>query len=274
LKREVGGISKEEILAQLKEKRGELAELTENYSSDHPDVKRVQGIVDNLQEELKNPVKKKIDKVRPDNPAYIQLQAQLNSANAELRAMRVAKDKLMDRVDQYQEGLMQAPQVERKYADLTRNYENAVLKFREVKDKQMEADMGQAMEKDRKAERFSLVEPPLLPEKPYKPNRIAIVFLGFILSAASALAYALLKESTNHNIYGSKGLMAATGALPLIVVPYLENEEDLKKAKQLKLNIIYFIIAALVILPLLFHFFIMPLDVLWYVGNRKMGMGV
>ena len=274
LKKEVGGISKEEIIAQLKEKRGELAELTDNYSPDHPDVKKLQAIVNNLQEELKNPAKKKIVEARPDNPAYIQLQAQLNSANAELRAMRVSKDKLMDRVDQYQEGLLQAPQVEREYSELLRNYENATQKFREVKAKQMEADMGQSMEKDRKAERFSLIEPPLFPEKPDKPNRIAIVFLGFILSAAAALAYVLLKESTNQNIYGSKGLMAATGALPLIVVPYLENEEDLDKSKQLKLKIIYFIIAALVILPLLFHFFVMPLDVLWYVGNRKMGMGI
>jgi len=273
LKREVGGVSKEEIIAQIKDKRGELAALSEKYSSDHPDVKKLQQTVDNLQKELKAPAQKVI-KAKPDNPAYIQLQAQLNAVKADLNAMRASKDKLMDKVDRYQEGLMQAPQVERKYRDLTRNYENATDKFREVRAKQMEADMGQSMEKGQKAERFSLIEPPLFPEEPDRPNRMAITFLGLILSIAASLAYALLKESTNENIYGSKGLMAVTGALPLIVVPFLENDEDLDKAKQLKYKIIFGIIAALVLLPLLFHFFIMPLDVLWYVGNRKLGTGM
>ncbi len=272
LEKEVGGISKEEIVTQLKDKRGELATLTEKYSSEHPDVKKLRQIVSNLQAELKQPVRKTVVNTKPDNPAYIQLQAQLNAARADLRAMRGSKDKLLDKVDNYQEGLLKAPQVEREYFDLTRNYDNAVLKYREVKAKQMEADMAQAMEKDRKAERFSLIEPPLFPEKPDKPNRLVITFLGFILSIGSALAYALLKESMNSYIYGSKGLLAATGASPLVVVPYIENDEDLEKAKLLKRKVIYFSIAAFVILPLLFHFIIMPLDVLWYVINRKLGI--
>ncbi len=272
LEREVGGITKEEIVAQLKDKRGELATLTEKYSSEHPDVKKLQQIISNLQTELKQPVRKTVVDTKPDNPAYIQLQAQLNAARSDLRAMRISKDKLLDKVDNYQEGLLKAPQVEREYFDLTRNYDNAVLKYREVKAKQMEADMAQAMEKDRKAERFSLIEPPLFPEERDKPNRLVITFLGFILSIGTALAYALIKESMNSYIYGSKGLLAATGASPLVIVPYIENDEDLEKEKLFKRKVIYFSIAAFIILPLLFHFIIMPLDVLWYVINRKLGI--
>ncbi len=269
LEKEVGGIDKTEIVAQLKDKRGELAALTKRYSPQHPDVKKLKQIVTNLEKELKKPSSKRVVKNKPDNPAYIQLLAQLNAAKSDLRAMRAAKDKLMDKLDSFQEGLLKAPQVEREYQDLTRNYENAILKYREVKAKQMEADMAQAMEQGRKAERFSLIEPPLLPDEPDKPNRKVIVLLGFILSIGAALAYALLKESMNPSIYGSKGMLAATGAYPLVVIPYIENEEDLEEAKKMKLKISVAVIAAIIIVIALFHFFVMPLDVLWYVLNRK-----
>lgn len=269
LEKEVGGIDKTEIVAQLKDKRGELAALTKRYSPQHPDVKKLKQIVTNLEKELKKPSSKRVVKNKPDNPAYIQLLAQLNAAKSDLRAMRAAKDKLMDKLDSFQEGLLKAPQVEREYQDLTRNYENAILKYREVKAKQMEADMAQAMEQGRKAERFSLIEPPLLPDEPDKPNRKVIVLLGFILSIGAALAYALLKESMNPSIYGSKGMLAATGAYPLVVIPYIENEEDLEEAKKMKLKISVAVIATIIIVIALFHFFVMPLDVLWYVLNRK-----
>jgi len=270
LEKEVGGIDKTEIVAQLKDKRGKLAALTKRYSPQHPDVKKLKQVVANLEKELKKPSTKRVAKTKPDNPAYIQLLAQLNAAKSDLRSMRATKDKLMDKLDSFQEGLLKAPQVEREYQDLTRNYENAILKYREVKAKQMEADMSQAMEQGRKAERFSLIEPPLFPDEPDKPNRKVIVLLGFILSIGAALAYALVKESINQNIYGSKGMLAATGAYPLVVVPYIENEEDLEEAKKLKLKITLAAIVTIIIVIVLFHFFVMPLDVLWYVLNRKM----
>jgi uncharacterized protein involved in exopolysaccharide biosynthesis len=270
LEKEVGGIDKTEIVAQLKDKRGKLAALTKRYSPQHPDVKKLKQVVANLEKELKKPSTKRVAKTKPDNPAYIQLLAQLNAAKSDLRSMRATKDKLMDKLDSFQEGLLKAPQVEREYQDLTRNYENAILKYREVKAKQMEADMSQAMEQGRKAERFSLIEPPLFPDEPDKPNRKVIVLLGFILSIGAALAYALVKESINQNIYGSKGMLAATGAYPLVVVPYIENEEDLEEAKKMKLKITLAAIVTIIIVIVLFHFFVMPLDVLWYVLNRKM----
>ena len=69
--------------------------------------------------------------------------------------------------------LLQIPEIEREYRDLTRDYENAQTRYREVKAKQMQAEVAQELEKDRKAERFSLGEPANLPERPVSPNRLA-----------------------------------------------------------------------------------------------------
>ena len=273
LEKEVGGVDKTEIQVRLKQKRAELATLKDRYSAEHPDVKKLQQQVKNLQAKLAQaPQAKTTLDAKPDNPAYIQLQSQLQAALSDLRSMRVSRQRLMAKVQDYETGLLKAPQVEREYLELVRDYESATLKYREVKSKQMEADMAQAMEKGRKGERFTLIEPPIFPEEPFKPNRIAIVFLGFILSMGMALGFVFVKEALNPAIYGYRAMQMATGAEPLIVIPYIENDADIKKARKLKLQVIISTFAVAIAAIGFFHFFIMPLDVLWYVVLRKMGM--
>ncbi len=273
LEKEVGAVNKSEIRSQIKSKRGELSELAARYSDTHPDIKKVKQEIIFLQEELNKPrAKKPVYNYKPDNPAYIQLHAQLQAANADLSAMRDSKDRLLAKLERYEAGLLKAPQVERQYTSLMRNYENATTKYREVKSKLMEADMAQAMEKSRKGERFTLVEPPLYPEKPFKPNRKAIVFLGLVLALGAALGLAFLKASLDRGIYGTKKITALTGAPPMIVLPYFENDDDINKKQKIGRGILYSIIVGLLIGIVLFNMFIMPLDVLWYVVLRKLGL--
>jgi len=273
LEEEVGGVDKLELVKQLKDKQAELTQLSDRYSIDHPDVKELKQQVASLNEALNRPVKakKQID-VKPDNPAYIQLLAQLNVAKVERATMKALKNKLATKLERYEQGLLKAPQVERQYLEMTREYDNTLLKFREVKAKQMEADMAQAMEKDRKAERFSLIEPPIYPEEPFKPNRKAIVFLGFILSLGLAVAFAIVKEALSSAVYGSRVIMAITGEQPLVIIPYIENAEDIAEKAKRKIKIVFFAMGAIIIFIIGFHFLIMPLDVLWYVLFRKAGL--
>jgi uncharacterized protein involved in exopolysaccharide biosynthesis len=273
LEDEVGGVDKLEIINQLKNKKSELVSMTERYSESHPDVKKLKQQVQDLQADLDRPAKiKKVVETKPDNPAYIQLFAQLNAVKTERIALLDVKKKLTAKLEKFEQGLLKAPQVEREYLELTREYDNTLLKFREIKAKQMEADMAQAMEKDRKAERFSLIEPPLFPEEPFKPNRKAIVFLGLVLSLALAVGFAAIKELMNAGVYGSRGIMVATGEFPLVVIPYINNTEDIENAKKLKQKGIVASIVTFIVVITGFHFFVMPLDVLWYVLFRKLGL--
>jgi len=273
LEAEVGGVDKMELVKQLKGKKAELTVLLDRYSAEHPNVKELKQQIVNLEEALKRPAKtKKSVNARPDNPAYIQLLAQLNVAKVERSTMMALKNKLLAKLEKYEQGLLKAPQVERQYLAMTREYDNTLMKFREVKAKQMEADMSQAMEKDRKAERFSLIEPPIFPEEPFKPNRKAIVFLGFILSLGLAAAFAFIKEALNSAIYGSRAVVAATGKQPLVVIPYIENAEDISANRKRRIKLLSFLLAGIVLGVMFFHFYIMPLDVLWYVLFRKAGL--
>ena len=112
----------------------------------------------------------------------------------------------------------------------------------------------------------------MFPEEPFKPNRKAIVFLGFILSMGGATGFVIVKESFNKAIFGSHQLMAVTGAPPLVVLPYINTSEDIMNAQRMKQKVLISSVAVLIAIVLFLHFVVKPLDVLWYVAMRKLGM--
>jgi uncharacterized protein involved in exopolysaccharide biosynthesis len=173
-------------------------------------------------------------------------------------------------LNQYEKRLSETPDIERQYLELLRDYENASAKYRDLKAKELEANIAEQLEKKSKGERFSIIEPPMLPEKPVKPNRTAIGFLGFVLAVAGGLGYVLLAESMDKSVRGMKAVIALTGQPPLAVVPFLESD-DATKAKKRRWLIAFLIFLAIIALALLLiHWLWTPLDVLWFRGLRKM----
>ena len=57
---------------------------------------------------------------------------------------------------------------------------NTQAKFDDLTAKLMEARVAHGLEREQKGERFTILEAPRLPEKPYKPNRMAIILIGFV----------------------------------------------------------------------------------------------
>ena len=113
-----------------------------------------------------------------DNPAYVSIQAQLSATRGELAALATEMNKLRVQAEGYQHNLTLAPQVEKEYRELSRDYDNARVKYAEIRSKMVEAKTAQDLESDRKGERFTLIEPPLPPEEPVSPNRRLILVFG------------------------------------------------------------------------------------------------
>jgi hypothetical protein len=186
-----------------------------------------------------------------------------------MQAYIAQREKLKVKLTEYEKRLQQTPEVERNFLVLNRDYENSVRRYQELKAKQNEAQVGQELEKERKGERFSLIDPPQLPEKPIKPKRPAIIILGLLLSMASGVGFAAVSESMDSSVRGVRGVMAVLESPPLSVIPYLQNSEDLARAERTKQIVIAAFAGSFVILLLLVHFLWTPLDVLWFRGLRK-----
>ena len=284
LRREIDGLERELGVAknpldnsrEIERLQTELTALRQRYSDEHPDVLKLKDRIATLEKQSRQSLPAtavlSTRTKRADNPAFLALQAQLDGANEEIRSLRGRQVALRSKLSEYDRRLRGTPQTERAYLDISREYENASRRYQEVKAKLMEAQVSQELERDRKGERFALIEPPDLPEKPFRPNRLALMALGSILAFGSGLGYAGVIEALDRSIRGVDALSAAIGAPVLATIPYIPSLRDATiRAPMSSLSFVG--IAALAIGVLAgVHYLIRPLDVLLFSLIGKIGL--
>jgi uncharacterized protein involved in exopolysaccharide biosynthesis len=265
-----------EILRRLAGATGALAAARQRYSPEHPDVQRLERELSALESELSaaraSPSRVAEVPESPDNPVYIQLRAQLSAAANDEQALLAQITRLRAQIGEYQRKVSVAPQIEREYRELARDYENAQLKYRETRAKQMEAVTAQNLETDRKGERFTLIEPPLAPQEPVSPNRPAILIVGLVLALALAAGAAALLESLDTTVRGRQDLVTLLDAPPLAAVPRIFTDADRLAARRRTHAAIGAAVAATLAAVAAIHFWYRPLDLLWLAALRRLGI--
>ena len=271
LQKETGaGADAQEAAKRLVALRAELAAAREKYSEDHPDVVKLRKSIAALEAQQVTSTRTQASALKPENPAYIALQAQLESTVSEMKSERAKQSELKAKMALYEMRLEQTPQVEREYLELNRDQETSVARYRDIKAKQMQAQISQELEKDRKGERFSLIDPPQVPERPFSPNRPAILVLGLLLSLGGGAASTAVFEALDHSVRGSKALAGLLEVPLLAVIPYMETPHDKMHGRRVAGIVVASSVAALVLGLIAVHLLWIPLDVLWYRGVRKL----
>lgn len=275
LEREVGATaSTNDLQRRLVEARGELAAARERYAPEHPDVMRLERQVASLEEARgANDVAAPRSALEaPDNPAFIQIKAQLEGVNNEQRSLEQKRNELKAKIASFEARLAQSPQIEREFRELSRDYENAQAKYQEVRAKQMEAELSQNLESDRKGERFTLIEPPLPPEEPVSPNRVAVLLLGLFLTIAAALGAIAVRESIDTTIRGRTDMVALLDVPPLAVIPRIETLAEVTRRRVQFRYAAVGMVSSVILLAVAVHFLFRPLDVLWFSVLRRLGV--
>ncbi|WP_101758719.1 GNVR domain-containing protein [Oceanicoccus sp. KOV_DT_Chl] len=268
-------LSQEELEEQLRIEKNILSELQQQYTGTHPKVVAQQRVVDDLVLSKSDALEKgeaANSKDNPDNPAYVLMDTQLKSVVVEMQILNENKLELAEKLKRYEDHILKAPMVEKTYIALQRDYANATAKYQEINAKQRAAELGKNLEQGRKGERFTLIDPPALPEEPVSPNRPVIIFLGFIFSVGVGLGTVIVLEALSPAIRGRDALAVIMGAQPLAVVPYMSNDETdgHKASKWYKLIALAIVVISIVMLA--FHFLVKPLDVTWFMILRAAGL--
>ncbi len=268
------GISSDraDVLRQLDGARDELAQLKSRYANDNAKVMAQQRVISQLEQVAAN--SSSGGRVAaPDNPAYVLLNTQIQSATSEIASLRNKQEKLTTKIASHEARILRAPSVEKDYKALLRDYDNATLKYQEIKAKQMEANLAQNLEQDRKGERFTLIDPAQRPIDPVSPNRMALLLVGLVLSGVGGLAAAAVLELTDASVRGEKALTEVLGGVaPISVIPYIENETDTDSQVKIKTRFMIGLAVGVVALLMLIHVFYKPLDVIWFILMNKLGL--
>ena len=255
-----------DVARQLDEAKAKLARAKEKYTPDHPDVVRLTREVQELQKAVAAaPDHGTLAKERShaDNPAYIQVKGQLDALIVERESAVKTRDALRAKLDDYERRLAQQPAVEQQFRELARDLDSSQLKYQEIRSKQTEVQVSQNLESEHKGERFTMIEPPLPPEKPISPNRFMILVVGVVLSLAAGVGSAMLRDAWDVSVRSVQDIRTLLSVPPLAAVPLITTEAERRRHKRLVRYSWQGAVVSLIALGAGIHFLVRPLDVVW-----------
>jgi polysaccharide biosynthesis transport protein len=256
---------KEEELVSKKhveELKVQLVALNQRFSEEHPDVRKMRAEIAQLEEKLVT-IGSKRGTGSPDNPAYVTLAAQLASTRVEVQGLQRQIEKLSAEAGEYRRRIAATPKVEEEYSTLMVARTSTQAKVNDLMRKLMEARVAHGLEKEQMGERFTLIEPPRLPEKPFKPNRLAIIVIGFVLGIGAGVGFAALREFSDDSAHSAEQLESVTQFPVLAGIPAIETARDARRKRIKRVAIAASAAGVILAAVLVFHFFMMDLDVLW-----------
>jgi uncharacterized protein involved in exopolysaccharide biosynthesis len=272
----VGDVDLADTSAALTNARSELAKAQEKYTADHPEVQRLQREVGMLEARetasmAERPRMGK-DAEDPDNPAYIAVQAELAKLDNEELSLNAKRQELRGKLATYEENLLQSSDVERELSALARRLMTANETYRQARERLFVAKMGQSLETQSKGERMTMVEPPDLPLVPASPNRPVLLTLLIVLTLATGFGWPQLAESMDSSINSARAVERVQGFPPIAEIPVIETAMDRSHRRTVQVTSLIVVPVVLAIVAVLVHLLVVPLDVLWYVGMRRLGM--
>lgn len=247
-------VNPQERLAALE---AQYRALRTEYGEKHPNVVKVQAEIAALRGASGG------SRSAPSNPAYVQIQAQLSVVDTDLEGLKAQEVSLQEKVTELEQRIVKAPEVEREYSSLKRDYDGLALQYETVRSKGGEAQLAQNLETERMGEKFSVIEPPMLPLSPIRPNRPAILLIGIFLGIVSGLGGAVLADMFGGKLYGVRQVAHVIGVEPIAVVPYVRSKAEARMdQRQVTMFAAGATAVALLGMVAYVHFFVTPLGVI------------
>jgi polysaccharide chain length determinant protein (PEP-CTERM system associated) len=249
-------VDKPQDLASLK---AEYTRLQSLYTQAHPDVRAVKRKIAALE------AGKGADGAAASvNLDVAKAQARIFAAEARIKSLADQKQQILRKIAEYEAQILETPQVERGLVTVMRDHDNARKKYEEIRTKEMGAKISESLEQENKAERFVLLESPLMPEKPVRPNRKKVVAVGFLLAPVGAGALVMLLEMMSQRVRGAQALASVLGRRVLVSIPYIHTKAELARRRKWRTLLIVCGVVTIAIFLVLLHFLYMPLDLLMF----------
>jgi succinoglycan biosynthesis transport protein ExoP len=273
LKAEISDADKKrDLVARIEAKKAELASIKQRYSDEHPEVKVLTAQINALIQMMSESVGDAGAGNSPTNPAYVQLKSQLDSVELERQSLVTNQQRLRTKLEELEARLQSSPRIEKQYRELSRNLQTAQTNYLDVKSKTAEAQLSQSLETDRKGERFTLIDPAQMPEKPVSPNRVLILTLGLVLAFMAGFVTVFAYESIEGRVFGAPMVMHLLGTAPIGVIPVIWKTNEISQARRSRLIVLAGAVGAVAVAAAVVHFFVMPLDTAWFVFIRRYGL--
>jgi uncharacterized protein involved in exopolysaccharide biosynthesis len=217
------------LRSQLNAKRATLAEARQRYGAEYPDVKKLQRDIASLEARIKSGEKGDVN-LADGTPVGMQLRTQLNAIDSQLASITAQNASLRAKLSGLEKNVTETPQVEREYANMTRDLTVAREKYEQLLNRQMDAEVSEAAIVGGRADEFRLVQSPMLPGMPSKPKRLAILLIGLVAAVVLALTATVAAEALDPKVRGARDVRELLSISPLVAIPTIRNSRSRRRS--------------------------------------------
>ncbi|GAB3775730.1 hypothetical protein GCM10028796_52070 [Ramlibacter monticola] len=257
--------------AELQRARTELARLGASYTENHPDLRIARRRVETLEQAVLAEAAAPRRPIPANDPAIARIDSRATALRQRIRVLDGQRSSLRAKLGQLDVTLVRSPQVERGLLALTRDYQAAQKKYEEIVTKRMTAQVAENLEDGQKAERFRVLEPSTLPDRPVRPDRKKLLTLSVLLALGSAAGAVAFMEALQRMVRGAGQVSALMGQEPLVIVPVIPTAAEVERRRKLVLALVGGAMAASCLALILMHLLVLPLDLLFMKAITRLG---
>jgi polysaccharide chain length determinant protein (PEP-CTERM system associated) len=213
--------------------KARLAALRSRYTDKHPDVVRLARIVAEM-EAQPSPA----PAAAPDAPAP-PAAARPSRMVAGLQDPRVVQQEIASieasiasingQIAQYQRQVEETPKREQELLTIERDYENIKTTYTSLLNRKLEADISVNMEKKQKGERFRVVDPAKVMERPFSPDmrKLFLITLAAAIGCGAGLVF--LAENLDTSLRRPEEAAAYLKVPVAAVLPTILHPADIRR---------------------------------------------
>ena len=205
----------------------QLAAARARYSDDHPDVK--------LAESQLAAAKANASSFQA-NAVGSSVQKQIAVNNQTIAELSSARAMAQGRAATMASAQARGPVVAQQVAQLTAKADQVRTELGKVSASLLNARSMAKLTDEQRGERLTLIDPPVTPDVPAKPNRPVLILGGLFGGIAAGIILALLVELIHQPIRSVSTLTRITGAPPLGVIPTLAPKTNRTRRKKTQIS--------------------------------------
>lgn len=208
-------------LAALQKKQQELGLV---YTDNHPEVVDTKNEIAAVKQLIKSGGSARSEYV--DTPSL-----EMERISMELSSLRAAENNQRRFIAAKQALLRSIPAAKTGLEELDREKNSQKLLYEQLMARHGQSEVAKQMEVQDKATIFRIVDPAVLPTKPYSPQRIRIILLGIVGGVVASFGFLLLLDQLDNSVRNVESLKSL-GIPVLAVVPTIENPLEVEAARK------------------------------------------
>jgi polysaccharide chain length determinant protein (PEP-CTERM system associated) len=166
------------------------------------------------------------------NPAYERLASQLQSDRLTAKSLRAELADVNARMQALQRRVENIPKREQELMSLKRDYETIKQSYDSLMERKINAAIAENLETRQKSERFRILDPANLPQRPVKPDRRKILAIGLLLGLGLGGGLAYIREQMDDTFHTLDEIKAFVAGVPILgVIPLVVPPEEIRRKR-------------------------------------------